>query len=106
MSNKTNIQWCDSTINPIMGCLGCELYPTPQKILAAIDRACLQAGITDWTSGTATELFGELLDHGWSELEETDSGPGLGHQNRLTTTNIRHIRKRMNRAAAERFSIT
>ena len=29
MSNKSNIQYCDSTINPVMGCDGCELYPPP-----------------------------------------------------------------------------
>ena len=104
MAQDTNIQWCDSTTNLIMGCLGCELYPTPQKILAAIDRACLQAGITGWTSVTAKALFGELLDHVWSELEGTDSGPGPGHRKGLTTTNIRHLRKRLKRAATERFS--
>lgn len=104
MAQNTNIQWCDSTINPIMGCLGCELYPTPQKILAAIDRACLQADIPGWKSGTTKALFGELLEHVWSELEETDWGPGPGHQNGLTTTNIRHLRTLLKRAAAERFS--
>lgn len=61
MSITTNIQWCDSTINPLMGCLGCELYPTPEKLLAAIDRACLLAGISGWTKGTAKSLFGEVL---------------------------------------------
>jgi len=25
MSEKTQIQWCDSTVNPVMGCEGCEL---------------------------------------------------------------------------------
>lgn len=105
MAFQTNIQWCDSTVNFIMGCLGCELYPTPQKVLAAIDRACLKAGIAGWTSGTAKALFGELLDEVWSELEGTDSGPGLGHQKALTTTNIRHLRKRLKRAVAAQFSI-
>ena len=103
MAEFTNIQWCDSTLNFIMGCLGCELYPTPQKILAAIDRACLQAGITGWIKGTAKELFCEVLDHVWSELERTNSGAGSGHQNGLTTTNLRHLRKRM-KLAAQRFS--
>ena len=28
MANKTPIQWCDSTVNPAMGCDGCELWPT------------------------------------------------------------------------------
>jgi len=26
MSECTNIQWCDSTVNPTMGCCGCELW--------------------------------------------------------------------------------
>jgi protein gp37 len=30
MSEKTDIQWCDSTVNPIMGCSGCELWE-PKK---------------------------------------------------------------------------
>ncbi len=36
MSNKTNIQWAHSTVNPIMGCDGCELYPTAAKIREAL----------------------------------------------------------------------
>jgi len=28
MSKTTKIQWCDSTVNPGMGCDGCELWPT------------------------------------------------------------------------------
>ena len=32
MGIKTAIEYCDSTINPIMGCTGCELYhPNPSK---------------------------------------------------------------------------
>jgi len=30
MSECTNIQWCDSTVNPTMGCDGCELW-NPKK---------------------------------------------------------------------------
>lgn len=26
MAKETNIQWCDSTVNPTMGCDGCELW--------------------------------------------------------------------------------
>lgn len=105
MALNTGIQWCDSSTNPVMGCLGCELYPTPQKILAAIDRACLHARINGWTSGTAKTLFGELLDEVWSELEATDAGPGEGHQKKLTTTNIRHLRKRLKHRVTELFSV-
>lgn len=33
---KTDIQWCHSTINPVMGCDGCELWPAPAKIIAEL----------------------------------------------------------------------
>lgn len=104
MAQDTNIQWCDSTNNPVEGCPGCELYPTAKKLLAAIDSACLLAGITGWTKGTAQSLFGEVLEKAWSALEESESGPGKGHHNGLTTTNIRHLRRLMKRRAAELFS--
>ena len=28
MALQTPIQWCDSSVNPAMGCGGCELWPT------------------------------------------------------------------------------
>lgn len=31
---RTNIQWCHSTVNPVMGCSGCELWP-PVSALGA-----------------------------------------------------------------------
>jgi len=31
MGKKTTIQWCDSTINPTMGCDGCELWDQNRK---------------------------------------------------------------------------
>ena len=31
MSQKTEIHWCDSTVNPTMGCDGCELWSTQRK---------------------------------------------------------------------------
>lgn len=30
---NTLIQWCDSTINPVMGCDGCELWPSANKVV-------------------------------------------------------------------------
>ena len=33
MSKTTKIQWCHSTVNPAMGCDGCELWPGTKKIL-------------------------------------------------------------------------
>lgn len=34
--NRTKIQWCDGTVNPEMGCDGCELWPTIGQSLAAL----------------------------------------------------------------------
>lgn len=31
MSKDTNIEWCDSTVNPTMGCDGCELWNGKKK---------------------------------------------------------------------------
>ncbi|MDQ3702196.1 MAG: phage Gp37/Gp68 family protein, partial [Chloroflexota bacterium] len=31
MSRTTPIQWCDSTVNPVMGCAGCELWDGKRK---------------------------------------------------------------------------
>lgn len=36
MSTKTKIQWCDSTVNPVMGCGGCELWPTCAQVRNAV----------------------------------------------------------------------
>ena len=36
MSKSTSLQWCDSTANPLMGCCGCELWPTRSQITASI----------------------------------------------------------------------
>lgn len=33
---KTKIQWCHSTVNPVMGCAGCELWPGRAQIVGAI----------------------------------------------------------------------
>lgn len=31
MSKTTKLQWCDSTVNPTMGCDGCELWDAKRK---------------------------------------------------------------------------
>jgi len=40
---NTKIQWCHSTVNPAMGCDGCELWPPAAQIAAGIETA-LQFG--------------------------------------------------------------
>lgn len=49
MSKNTKIQWCDSTINPTMGCDGCELWDTNRK-------SCY-AGILHMRFGGATKGY-------------------------------------------------
>jgi protein gp37 len=35
---QTKIQWCHSTINPVMGCDGCELWPGPEKVITELTK--------------------------------------------------------------------
>lgn len=41
----TNIQWCHSTINPVMGCNGCELWPGRAQIAARLEQALVVDGV-------------------------------------------------------------
>ncbi|MDB6035318.1 MAG: Bacteriophage protein gp37 [Verrucomicrobiales bacterium] len=44
---NTNIQWCHSTINPVAGCDGCELWSSPAVIIQAIvERLAALAGLS------------------------------------------------------------
>lgn len=36
MAKTTKIQWTDSAINPVMGCIGCELWPTITQLVTLI----------------------------------------------------------------------
>ena len=49
MSKNTTIQWCDSTVNPTMGCDGCELWDQKRK-------SCY-AGILHMRFGGATKGY-------------------------------------------------
>jgi protein gp37 len=40
---ETKIQWCHSTVNPLMGCDGCELWPTSDKIITDLAQAIIAA---------------------------------------------------------------
>lgn len=89
MSEETKIQWCDSTVNPIMGCAGCELFPSPGKVLDPLDSAI--AGATDgWKKGDAKRTFQTLVDEAYNAIED----PLEGHRRTVSTTNIWHLRKR------------
>jgi protein gp37 len=94
MSNKTNIQWCHSTVNPCMGCKGCELYPAPKTVASRINTDLLASGIqTD-----SYALMKELIDTHHRMLPI----PGPGHVNDVTVTNIWHFREEFRKEVARR----
>ena len=53
---STKIQWCHSTVNPIMGCSGCELFPSPSTILDELDEQLSRAKCR-WKKGMARRLY-------------------------------------------------
>ncbi len=61
MSIKTKIQWTDSTVNPTVGCDGCELWNEKQKICYA---------------GKMTKRFGKSNPGLADRFEEVDTRPG------------------------------
>jgi protein gp37 len=52
---NTKIQWCDSTVNPVMGCDGCPLYPSP---------ASVRKSATEWlqTQGVEARIGRPLIN--------------------------------------------
>lgn len=68
-----------------MGCGGCELFPSPRKVLAAIDEAVAGTGVTI----NSKRIFKELVDDAFDDIEN----PLPGHRKAVTTTNIWHLRK-------------
>jgi protein gp37 len=93
MADITKIQWCDSTVNPVMGCGGCELFPeSPRKVTEAIDRA-VKAVDAGWKPGTAAKILTELIH---KQIESIKGHPGYEpdhHLDKLTNTNIWHMRE-------------
>ncbi len=87
MSDATKIQWCHSTVNPIMGCRGCELFPAPGKVLGAIDTALYDA--TGWKPGTSADIFRRLIGSAYARIAR----PLPGHSEDLSTTNLYHLRQ-------------
>jgi protein gp37 len=85
MSKITDIQWCDSTVNPIMGCCGCELFPPPSQVLAAIDQAVDGTGATI----NSKRIFKEFVDDAFQSIKT----PQPGHKQAVNTTNIWHLRQ-------------
>ncbi len=92
MSNATKIQWCHSTVNPIMGCGGCELFPSPSSICERLDLALGQAEA--WASGTSLSIF--------TVLAEKARGPSSRAKG-VSTTNIWHLRERFRAEVVKRL---
>ena len=84
MAQITDIQWCDSTVNPIMGCVGCELFPKPSEILTKIDAEVRSAG----AEIESRALFKELVTAALTGITPLPS-----HKNAVNTTNIWHLRE-------------
>jgi protein gp37 len=68
-----------------MGCLGCELFPTPEQLFRLLERAFSQLGLKI----DSRKLFKKLIAAYYAKLKN----PGPGHLNEVTTTNIWHLRK-------------
>jgi protein gp37 len=85
MSKNTNIQWCTSTINPVMGCGGCELFPNPPHILKKIDDAVATIG----ANVKSQNILKPLINEHYAKIKN----PHPGHRNAVTTTNIWHFRE-------------
>lgn len=86
MSKVTDIQWCDSTINPIMGCGGCELFPSPATITKQIDEAVLVTG----SKIDSKRIFQSLVNEAFERLGEGASHP---QKRVVNTTNIWHLKE-------------
>jgi protein gp37 len=80
MSTITKIQWCHSTVNPVMGCDGCELYPS----LALVRKTMTDvvARFTAAESAVSAEI-------------ETQTSSGQQH----TKVRLREIAQRISSAA-------
>ena len=84
MGDKTSIQWCDSTVNPIMGCNGCELYPKASEVLRAIDAAVAVTGVQI----DSEAILKKLVDHAFEQIDN----PLGAHKKAVNNTNIWHLR--------------
>jgi protein gp37 len=88
MARNTGIQWCTDTVNPNMGCSGCELFPPAGLILARLDERLSRFGIS---SGFARDVLQQLIAASWGNLP-ADADRSL-FSPELTTTNIWHHRR-------------
>lgn len=94
MGKTTKIAYCDSTINPVMGCTGCELYSRdPKRNHCYAARLCRRyAGRKGWPkSFEQPEFFPGRIEQAlhWSDLTGTDrpDKPWLNGMPRLVFVN-------------------
>ena len=86
MSKITKIQWCDTTVNPIAGCRGCELFPSAGDVLDAINLGAATTGATI----DSRKLYTALIDECFSRIPN----PATGFKQAVNTTNIWHLREK------------
>ena len=103
MADETKIQWCDSTINPIMGCVGCELFPPPLKVIQAIKDALVDAGVTRGQTRAKADFLALINKH--YERIEAQGQATPHHHNELTTTNLWHLREEFQELIDERHGM-
>lgn len=75
MSKTTTIQWCDSAVNPVMGCTGCELWNDARKSCYAGQLHQLRSSHPGFSPDFDTpKLFpGRMKEAaGWSDLTGTE----------------------------------
>lgn len=73
---NSKIQWCDDTVNPVMGCDGCELWPSQAQIRSSLIHE-IQTAVSDSRSDIA-DAVDELLSERfasdfWHQKSETIS---------------------------------
>jgi len=71
MGKETDISWCDSTLNGIMGCRGCELWTSKTKICYAGNLVERYAGQKGWPEKFEEPvIFSERMQKGinWKDL--------------------------------------
>lgn len=94
----TIIQWTDDTVNAIMGCGGCELFPPASVVLREVDLA-LSGLLPQWSSGYARIMYREVIRAAYEAIRR----PVLGHTGAITTTNIVHTTPWLAEQLSEKF---
>jgi protein gp37 len=71
MSQGSPIQWCDDTVNGVMGCgAPCELRPTPSKV-CAVTQAFFQRELPDVSPAHLASMVKDLLaDHNATAIDQ------------------------------------